>query len=186
MRLHPGRSWHRVGEVTVSLLAGALLIAASGSAEAAPKSSLTSDSSLTSALSANEPTLCESVANLTHLVVRRTDASPQNHFRFSFPAMVTVNDVALVREAARSLSALPRMPSGVHSCPADWGITYHLSFSSNARTFPTISIAATGCQSVSGLVPVRWVAPSPEFWRILGKAMGLTKADQQTFAGSRP
>ena len=44
---------------------------------------------------------------------------------------------------------------------------------------------ATGCQGVKGLGAVRWVARSPEFWRVLGAAMGLAHPDAGLFAGTR-
>lgn len=133
-----------------------------------------------------EPSLCESVPQLTRLVVRRTDAFPGNHIAFSFPAVVSVNDAASVRQAANALCALPRMPIVAMHCPADLGITYHLTFSAERRTFPPISIDATGCQTVRGLSEVRWVARTPGFWKVLGEAMGLTNSGRETFAGSGP
>ena len=46
------------------------------------------------------PGLCQSFAQLDHLVVRRFDAFPQNHIHFSFPATVTVSRPAAVQKAA--------------------------------------------------------------------------------------
>jgi len=88
--------------------------------------------------------LCRSVGNLNRLVLRRSDAFPQNHMRFSFAAEVTVTVASKVREAARALCALPRMPSGTFHCPADFGIAYHLVFSAGDRAFP----------------PPRWTPPA--------------------------
>lgn len=172
VRLHPLGSWYRF-VVTVMLLAGVFLSIARGSAGASPRS-----------FSATEPTLCAAVTNLDRLMVSRTNAYPQNHFRFSFPSEVIVSKVALVRAVARALCAVPTMPSGVFHCPADFGITYHLTFAASNQTFPTVSVDATGCEKVRGLGHVRWVAKSPEFWRILGHSMGLAKPDRYTFTGS--
>jgi hypothetical protein len=136
--------------------------------------------------SAARPTLCGSVASLDRLVVDRSDAFPQNHMRFSFPAEVTVADATQVRAAARALCSLPNMPTGTISCPADLGIVYDLAFSASGRAFPTVEVDATGCQGVRGLGSERWVARSPGFWPTLGGAMGLASPSYATFRGSGP
>ncbi|MHB8295566.1 MAG: hypothetical protein ACYDH5_13270 [Acidimicrobiales bacterium] len=130
--------------------------------------------------------LCQSVAHLHRLVVRHRDAFPQNHMRFSFPSHVTVTKTASVRDAARGLCSLPKMPSGTLHCPADLGIVYHLTFSAGNRAFPAVSMGATGCQVVHGLGPARWVARSPGFWHTLGAAMGLRAPGYAAFRGSGP
>lgn len=135
---------------------------------------------------ASAHTLCAVASQVDRLVVRRTDAFPQNHVRFSFPRQVTVSDAARARSAARALCALPRMPSGTFHCPADLGIDYHLAFSTEHRSFRAVTVSATGCEEVSGFAGTRWVARTPRFWRELGQAMGLPNADQHTFAGSMP
>jgi hypothetical protein len=130
--------------------------------------------------------LCDSSGSLTHLVVRRVDAFPQNHIRFSFPATVVVRETAAVRRVARALCALPAMPNqGLH-CPMDLGITSHLEFSSPTQHFRVVTVDATGCQSVTGLAPQRWIARSPGFWRTLGSAMHLKTPSWETFRGGRP
>jgi hypothetical protein len=130
------------------------------------------------------PTLCNAVSDLDSLVVRRVDAFPRNHIRFSFPAVVSVSDPAAVKKAATALCALPAMPRGPMSCPADLGITYELTFSQAGRPFPLVVASATGCQGVTGLVPTRWAARTPNFWRELGEAMGLAHPTWETFRGS--
>ena len=136
--------------------------------------------------SAADSTLCGSVPTLDRLVVHRSDAFPQNHMRFSFPAEVTVTDATKVREAAQALCSLPKMPSGTFHCPADFGIVYHLVFSAGERTLSPVAVDATGCQTVRGLAHVRWVARSPEFWPTLGRAMGLSSPSYAAFRGSGP
>ena len=131
-------------------------------------------------------TLCRPIPSLDRLTVRRTDAFPENHLRFSFPADVTVTDALRVRAAARALCSLPRMPSGVLFCPADFGIVYHLAFTAGERALAPVGVNATGCQWVHGLGRVRWVARSPRFWATLGGAMGLTSPDSATFRGRGP
>ncbi len=68
-------------------------------------------------------------------------------------------------------------------CPADLGITYHLTFSVAGRSFPTVIVDATGCQEVNGLGSTRWIARTPSFWRSLGKAMVLANPTYATFRG---
>ena len=130
--------------------------------------------------------LCHSVADLTRLVVRRSDAFPQNHMRFSFPPEVTVTRADEVRAAAGALCALPGMPSGTINCPADFGITYHLVFYIGVRALAPVEVEASGCQVVHGLGAVRWVSGSPEFWPVLGAAMGIPSPTYATFRGSGP
>jgi len=130
--------------------------------------------------------LAQNIARLDRLVVWRTDAFPQNHFRFAFPATVAVTDPTAVQAVARALSALPPMPSGNVHCPADLGIIYRLVFAAGDQQFPVVSVDATGSETVRGLGVTRWVATSPDFWHTLGVAMGLAKPDYAIFPGSRP
>ena len=102
--------------------------------------------------------LAQEISSLDRLVVRRTDAFPQNHIRFSFPAVMTVSDAARVQRVARALLALPAMPKGVF-CPADSGIVYHLTFFDGGHALPAISFDATGCEAVRGLGVTRWGGP---------------------------
>jgi hypothetical protein len=162
-------------------LSAAVIVTACGPAQAAPMTTTSGSQGSAEVL----PSPCSAIAQLDHLVVHRVDAFPGNGFRFSFPAVVTVVEVASVQDAARALCALPSMPAGPMSCPADFGITYRLTFSAAGRPFPTVTVSATGCEAVVGLVPTRWAARSPAFWRELGKAMGLPKPTWATFTGSR-
>lgn len=130
--------------------------------------------------------LCASAGTVTRLVVRRTDAFPQNHFQFSFPTSVVVDDTAAVRRVARALCALPPVPDTTISCPADFGISYHLAFSRAGVRFRVVTLDATGCQTVSGLGRRRWIARSPMFWSVLGTAMKLEHPSSTTFRGSGP
>jgi hypothetical protein len=116
--------------------------------------------------------------------VKRIDAFPQNQIRFSFPATVIVLLPASARKAARVACALPDMPRKAMSCPADLGITYRLTFYRQASSYPRVVVDATGCEGVTGLVQVRWVARTPSFWRGLGDVMGLKNPTWTTFRGS--
>jgi hypothetical protein len=72
---------------------------------------------------------------------------------------------------------------GVMSCVIDLGIYYRLGFTAANATFPTVVVGATGCQTVRGIGPTRWVADS-SFWRRLGNAMGLKTPTYATFRGT--
>lgn len=130
--------------------------------------------------------LCASIDSLDRLVVTRSDAFPGNHLRFSFPSVVTVSNPHNVRAAARAVCSLPPMPSGVFNCPADLGVDYGLSFAAGARRFATVTVDATGCETVEHLGATRWIARTPGFFTALGAAMGLAGANGGTFAGSGP
>lgn len=164
----------------MAFLALAMLCAAGPAAAAGGHPSPSIDPSV------GKPALCDSITHLDRLVVRRHNAFPQNHRRFAFAATVSVDRAPSVQDVARALCGLPKMPRGVLFCPADLGITYHLTFSTKDRSFPAVGVEATGCQGVSGLGPTRWAARSPGFWKILGQALGLSKPDSQVFAGQGP
>jgi hypothetical protein len=140
-----------------------------------------------SASSATGPAaiLQQAVSGLDRLTVERSDAFPQNHIRYAFPATVSVTDVAQVRLVAKALLELPAMPKGI-LCTIDLGIVYRLTFSGGGQNIPPVSIRATGCQQVTGLGATRWLATSPGFWHTLGLAMGLAKPDWAAFRGSGP
>ncbi len=134
----------------------------------------------------SQTSLCASSGTMTRLVVRRTDEFPQNHVRFSFPSSVVVDAQAAVRKVSRALCALPAAPRGAISCPADFGITYHLHFSRAHEHYRVVVVGATGCQSVAGLEPPRSLARSPRFWRVLGTGMRLKTPSWTTFRGTGP
>ncbi len=169
----------RAGTILAALIAGSLLVAASG------RSSATDPAS---AAGSPDPaqTLCQAAPLLERLVVRRTDANPQLHLYFPFPPVVTLDKARSVQAAARSLCALPRMPKGVFHCPANLGIDYQLSFAATERSYAKVVVQATGCEQVSGIGPTRWVARTPGFWHELGMAMALPDANWATFAGTAP
>ena len=172
------KAWRIVGCLTVAL--AAVAGGASGVAQAAPRTT----ASATPQSAASPPSLCRSIGHLDRLVVRRVDEFPQNGIHFSFPAVTVVSVLPSVQDVAKIACALPRIPIGVMSCVIDLGIYYRLSFTAGTETFPTVVVSATGCQTVRGIGPTRWVASSPNFWRRLGKAMGLTVPTYATFRGT--
>ena len=116
--------------------------------------------------------------------MRRTDAFPQNHLLFSFPARVVVNDSPEVRRVAAALFALPTMPPGIYAGPIDLGVTYHLTFYAGARLALSVTVDATGMETVVGVDAARRADPS--FWTTLAVAMRLPDPDSVAFGGSFP
>jgi len=132
------------------------------------------------------PAVCAQAGSITRLVIHRVNGLPQNHERFSFPAWITVSSARRAQSVAQALCALPVMPSGTYACPADWAISYHLIFATTARRFAPVTAEISGCQVVHGLGAVRWTETSPDFWRTLAQAAGITPAGESVFGGTMP
>lgn len=160
-----------------AMFAATVVLSACGAASPGVQLTPTGEPSASAAPTA----LSHELTRLDRLEVTRTDAFPQNHIRFAFPAQTVAADPAAVQAVARALLALPIMPSGVFHCPADLGIVYHLVFYAGSQRLPVVSLDATGCETVQGLGVTRWVARSPGFWRILGEALHLTRPGYATF-----
>lgn len=165
----PGRAGSRFGAAAAAL-ACAALTGCAGAAAGAGKA----------------PAVCVQAGSITRLVIHRVNGLPQNHERFSFPARITVTSARRAQSVARALCALPVMPSGTYACPADWAISYRLTFAATARRFAPVTAEASGCQDVYGLGAVRWTLTSPGFWRTLAQAAGITPADPAVFGGTMP
>jgi hypothetical protein len=166
----------RPGQLVLAAAGTALLTAACGS-QAATTSSATQPASPASSSPAgtgSSAALCSAPATVTRLVVSRVSALPQNHLHFAFPAGITVSSSAQARAVAEAVCGLPAMPRGPMSCPADWGLSYRLSFAAGTRGFPVVAAAAGGCGTVTGAGPERWAVRSPGFWTALAHAMGIS------------
>jgi hypothetical protein len=160
------------------------LVAAGGGVSGAAQASPRTTASATLRPAVVSISLCRSFGQVDQLVVHRVDAFRHNGIHFSFPAVTVVTEVASVQDVAKVVCSLPRFPTASMSCPADLGITYRLSFTGTSETFPTVVVSATGCETVLGLGPTRWVGDSSSFWRRLGRAMGLASPTWATFRGS--
>jgi len=99
------------------------------------------------------------------------------------PAVVTVTSPAQARAVARSLCALPRMPSAPMPCPMDQGVSYRLDFAAGRASFPPVTAAAGGCNPVTGAGPVRRAAAAG-FWIVLGQAIGIKHAAGSALRGT--
>jgi hypothetical protein len=128
--------------------------------------------------------LCSDTNQVDGLTVKRDSALPHNHEHFNFAATVTVSATGKARSVASAVCELPQMPAKPIACGNDAGITYELTFTAKDMKLPAITLRASGCENVLGLGETRWALRSPEFWHVLGIAMGLKHPSQSTFAGS--
>jgi hypothetical protein len=165
------------------LIAAALICAALTGCASNP---VTVDPSAGTPAGAQNPaagTLCAQAGQVDRLTMSRADQFPQNHTRFTFPAKITITSARRAQAVARALCALPLFPHGTFSCPADFGVSYQLSFASGATRFPVVSVDPGGCEQVSGLGATRW-ARSAAFWQLLGSAAGIPHPSNATFSGA--
>jgi hypothetical protein len=127
---------------------------------------------------------CRSAPAASRLLVRRVggDRAQLSHLRA--PAAATVTNVAVVQQVEHALCLLPRRPAGTYHCPAGAGFSYSLYFRVGALALSPVTLEPAGCQLVSGMAgPVRWTARSPQFWRTLGRALGLSRPSVTAFSG---
>ncbi|HEV2376729.1 MAG TPA: hypothetical protein VGS19_31710 [Streptosporangiaceae bacterium] len=113
--------------------------------------------------------LCSQTASLDTVTVTRTLGL--RPVREPLPTGFTIRDAAAVRSLARALCALPVVPAGVLHCPADFGGSFRLVFARAGHPFPAVSVATTGCRTVTGLGRARWWAKTAGFWPVMGRAL---------------
>ena len=70
------------------------------------------------------------------------------------------------------------------ACPADFGITYRLTFAAGTHRFTPVTLNAAGCELVHGLGATRHITTSNVVWRRLGVAIGIPHPSQASFAGT--
>ena len=129
--------------------------------------------------------LCSLTQPVHYLNVRRGHVF--NHEVFTFPATVSSSNVKEIRAVDRELCRLPLLPRGVQ-CTLDLGIRYSLTFvvgiGVRSAGVNPVTVDPSGCQEVYGLGSTRWSAPAPQFWKLLGTALGMRRATSATFAGT--
>ena len=108
---------------------------------------------------------------LTRLMVTRMDQFPQNRISFPFPVQVSSVNATDIAAVAAAACDQPVGPAGDYNCPADFGVSYAVTFMAGAVVVGTITADPGGCTSLTGLGPPRWAGPS--FWRSLAVALGL-------------
>ena len=178
----------------IAAAAGAATVAAGCGSQVATTTSATQPASPRTAspggsiipggpVSTGRPALCSKQAAVTRLVVSRITALPQNHLHFTFPGGVTVSSPERARAVAGVVCGLPAVPHGPMNCPADWGVSYRLSFAAGSESLPVVTVGAGGCRVVTGAGPVRWTVRVTRFWTVLAQAMGISAGALQ---GTRP
>jgi len=95
-----------------------------------------------------------------------------------------VSNAPAAQSVAKSLCGLQQVPRKTVACPADFGVTYQLSFAAGARHFAPVTVNAGGCQLVTGLGATRRAATSAGMWRTLGIAIGIPHPDRASFSGT--
>ena len=191
-RTSPG-SRRRVARL-VSTAAGAAALAAataagvaacgSGSTPAASHPAAPSSPASSGSLAANGSGLCGAATQVDSLTVQRSDALPGNHARFAFPATEQVHNAPQAQSVAQSLCGLKPVSHMQLACPADFGVSYKLTFAAGTHQFTPVTLNAAGCEMVHGLGEVRRVTASDVVWRRLGIAIGIPQPDQASFAGT--
>jgi hypothetical protein len=164
----------------------ALALAACGTQQAVTTSSASQPArpaTSTPAGPAQGGALCSDTSAVTRLVVTRVDALPQNHLHFAVPAGVTISDPATARAVAQAVCALPAAPHAVMFCPADFGVSYRLSFAAGRDAFPVVKVTAGGCGRVSGAGPATR-ATSNAFWTGLARALGVSHPNSSALQGT--
>ena len=130
--------------------------------------------------------LCQLGSKVNRLTVTRRHSA--NRIIFSFPATVTSRNAVRIRTLAWALCALP--PSSVRlQCTVDLNVLYSLNFGYllhndlGGRSIALVTVDPRGCEYVTGLSSPRWTRARPQFWSVLGAAIGLPDATPTTFAG---
>lgn len=96
---------------------------------------------------------------------------------------VTVTNSQLVQEMYSGLKSFKPMPNGVHSCPADFGVEYQLTFKTGHLTIVTAQADPNGCEVISlSTGQTLWgITTNPKgdvFWNTLAKALNLSDSSQ--------
>lgn len=122
----------------------------------------------------SSPTLTSQT--VTSLFVIRTGGFPLNHIP---PFQRTATDAAKVQRLYNALLALPAFPPGTFSCPADFGVAYHLTFFNQSVIALQATVKPDGCEGVSfnGTTQwTKWVATSPQFWTLFADTLGVPES----------
>jgi uncharacterized membrane protein len=182
-----GRRAVRASVLASALASGAAVAVTACGSPAAPAGHTTPASPSASAsgtLASGQPALCAATAKVDSLMVQRTVALPGNHPRFTFPATDKVTSGPAARSVAQSICGLQPVPRKTVACPADFGVTYRLTFAAGPERFSPVTVNASGCEPVSGLGAVRSAATSATVWRTLGSAIGIPHPDNASFRGT--
>lgn len=189
----PRGSSQRIGRLASPAVPAVLIAAAtvtalsacgSSSGTAAGGTSSPTQTASSGNLAASGSGLCGATAQVDSLTVQRSDALPGNHTQFAFPATEKVTSASQAQSVARSLCTLQQVPKGQAVCPADFGVTYQLTFADGSRHFPPVTVNAAGCELVRGLGATRRATTSTVLWQRLGTAIGIPHPNRAAFTGT--
>ena len=90
----------------------------------------------------------------------------------------TVADRAKAQDAYNATLALPLMPTGTYNCPADFGVTYQLTFLGDGAQIMIASVDPNGCQQVEltdggSNAALLWTVQSGGYWVTLAADLGI-------------
>lgn len=131
---------------------------------------------------------CGSSSGDTQGLLARESALSQTTFAGPLPAPdggaptfdVTITDGARMRALYEATLALPPMPAGTYNCPADFGVTYELTFGLGADGDVSASLEPSGCGLAHligpGLSATRWTATSPGYWPLVAQSIGVDES----------
>jgi len=96
------------------------------------------------------------------------------------PALdITVRDAAKAQAVYEATLDLPPPPSGIHHCPLDEGIHFHLTFRSGSEVVTQADLQAGGCGfvSIAGILGNSWVEETNTYWPTLAKSLGIMESE---------
>jgi hypothetical protein len=107
----------------------------------------------------------------TSLSVVRDGGFPGNHVP---PFTATTTDSGRIAKLYHAFLTLPKFPTGVISCPADFGMQYQLAFTETNGAVLHATVKPDGCEgaTMDGLRS-RWAAPSDAFWQTFADTFGV-------------
>lgn len=113
------------------------------------------------ATASSAPGAASSPLTAVHLI--RTSAYPANHIP---PLELMVQDNTKAQRLYDALRTLPAPPSGMISCPADFGTAYHLTFYRDQSAVTSVIVKPDGCRHVTfANGEVRWSIHQDQFWQ---------------------
>jgi hypothetical protein len=95
---------------------------------------------------------------------------------------VTVSDPTTVQALFQETNALPVLPAGQYNCPADFGVTYHLTFVTQNGTTQYV-LDPGGCETVTIASDSSVVlSANPQYWQTLAAALGVPETSIYPYA----
>jgi hypothetical protein len=107
----------------------------------------------------------------TSLSVVRDGGFPGNHVP---PFAATTTDSGRIGKLYHAFLTLPKFPTGVMSCPADFGMQYQLAFTETNGAVLHATVKPDGCEGATmDELGSRWAAPDGAFWQTFADTCGV-------------